>query len=671
LIDQTVAQVKEEIYSRMEAIIADPGVKYIPGASKRIDALLEELHQIVSKRLFGKPMPEEFVPRYSEILTELSNVHGFSQSELSKITGMERKALVKYIRPPTGEKKYFDEKRLEKSEDKESLMAELDRIVRRRIANKIRSEDKERLSEVLTKLHIAHGISINELSARSDMDRNVLAGYIHIYTGSPVKREMPFTPGPDSAKKTWWKKSGKSYKDMWEFAQDITEISPVNTKSDIRKIAVEAVNYVNADIDVKDYLLKYIKVHAFDTMQSIDGYSKMVQFALFFVQWLSEKRGYEITRKELNPYDMTTNPKGITFTTGKEFVSDYVPEKSGIQSKSSMSSKYSTLIKFFKYLEMERFTVGYSMLGLKTEMRSEAWTVAYNLPELDEMFNKIIMGQDRIYSLFMRLLLQVGSRPEQIFPIRCEHLQEFKTPVTDALGRNFYYISTQKIHYEAKKARGEEIIKKFPAGGTAVRGAGTSLISEKLRNDLIDWCKSRNNQPSDYIFQKFISLDGISEGIRRRKHILSGYRQVGNKWEKDPSRQKELSHDMDFYSLYGLRHTWTSVLYFIPATEQDALDYIRPTGGWAPDSRVPVGTYKQYMDRESALAIAEKYEIYIPPRWAKYVEDIKKGKEEKAAAPGAAMGAVELKKLEDTQKLLIDQLNAMAKKIEELEGKKK
>lgn len=665
---QTVAQVKDEIYDRI-LIIAEPRAKYIPGTNKKVDVLMAELRQIAGKRHAGKPVAEEDRSRLSEIVTELNHVYKISTSQLSEITDMARSAITGYIKPM---EKEIDERLLKRRESEESLRKEMREIAGQKDSvGRIPERLRPRISEVIARLHEVYGVTFTEMEEITGMGRDYMSGYMRGYFESPEKtKPKPFYIGNDPKKKTWWKKSGKSYKELWEFAQDISGISPVTTKVDLRKIAVEAVNYVNADDDVKQYLLKYIKIHAFETMQSTSGYSQMVRFALFFVQWLSERRGYEITRKDLNPYDVTQNPKGITFTWGKEFVADYVPEKSGVQSKTSMAAIRNTLIKLFKYLEMERFTIGYSMLGLITDMPRGSWVVAYNIPELDEMFNKIIMGKPVYYSLFMRLLLQVGSRPGHAFPIKCKHMEEFKTPVKDALGRNFYYINTQRILQDEKTGRGEEITKKFPAGGTAVRGAGTALISERLRNDLIAWCKSRNNQPSDYIFQKFISLEGIQGGIADRVHILSGYKIVNDRWVKDPARQKILSHDIDFYSLYGLRHTWTSVLYFIPSTEQDALDYLRPAGGWAPDSTVAVSSYKQYMNREDALAIAQKYEIYIPPRWEKDIETIRKG-EEKKEIPGVVIGAEGLKKLEETQKLLIDQLNTMAKKIEELEGKKK
>ncbi len=103
---QSVADIKQEIYDRM-AIIAEPRAKYVPGASKRVDELISELRQISGRRAKGEAIPETDRPRFSEIVTELNTVHGFSQAQLSEITGMGRKNLPKYIRPG-GEKKYFD-----------------------------------------------------------------------------------------------------------------------------------------------------------------------------------------------------------------------------------------------------------------------------------------------------------------------------------------------------------------------------------------------------------------------------------------------------------------------------------------------------------------------------------------------------------------------------------
>lgn len=657
---QTVAQVKEEIYNRMAmAMIAEPRARYVPGANKRVDALIEELRQIVSKRLFGKPMPELLIPRYSEILTELSNVHGFSQSELSKITGMERKALSKYIRPPIGEKKYFDETKLEKPEDKEFLLTELDRIMERRISGRVRSEDKERLSEVVTKLHITHGISITNLSARANMDRDILAGYMHIYTGAPIKRQMPFTPGPNAAKKAWWKKSGKNYKDIWSFAQDITEITPVATKGDYRKIAVEAVNYVNANEAVKNPLLDFIETEAFTSMQSMSGYRTMAQIPISFVQWLADTRGREITLEDLD-FESERKPKGITASTGQRFVDDYVPEKAprpgepAIRSETSQAHVRSALIKFFKFLEIRGKIEKYSMLGMKIGMERKISPDVYNMSDLDEFFNKIISGKAAYYSLLMRLLLQIGSRPGQIYPIKCRDL-EFGTVTKDALGRDFYPINPKKILEEEKKRRGEKVKKKY--------APGTAFISSQLKTDLEVWCKSNNLSPGDAIFEKFIQLSGIQEGIRARAYILSGYKKVADRWVEDKTRMKVLTHDPDYYTLYGLRHTWASVVYNITKD----VKYLTTSGGWASGSSVPVDVYVQTRAKADVLEIAKKWEIYIDPEYKGDVETIEKEKE--AAAP-AAIGTEELTKLEETQKMLIDQLNAMRKEIETLKGKK-
>jgi hypothetical protein len=94
--------------------------------------------------------------------------------------------------------------------------------------------------------------------------------------------------------------------------------------------------------------------------------------------------------------------------------------------------------------------------------------------------------------------------------------------------------------------------------------------------------------------------------------------------------------------------------------------YVTTRGGWASGSSVPMDVYVQSRAKTDVMEIAKKWEIYIDPEYKADIEKVEKEKEKEAPA---AMGAV-VKKLEDTQKLLIDQLNAMAKKIEELEGKK-
>jgi urease accessory protein UreH len=100
----------------------------------------------------------------------------------------------------------------------------------------------------------------------------------------------------------------------------------------------------------------------------------------------------------------------------------------------------------------------------------------------------------------------------------------------------------------------------------------------------------------------------------------------------------------------GHLNTWASVIYNITKD----VKYVTTSGGWASGSSVPVDVYVQSRAKTDVIKA-----------------DVEKVEKEKEKEAPAAMGAVELKKLEDTQKLLIDQLNAMAKKIEELEGKKK
>ena len=652
---QTVDQVKQEIYDR----IAESRAKYIPGANKQVDALMSELRIISSQKAPGEPIPPERRERFSKIVTELNTEHGFSQAQLSEMTSLGRKNLAKYIRPG-GEKRYFDEVRLEKPEDKESLLAELDRIRDRKISSKVRDEDKPRLSEILTKLHVAYRISINDLSALFSMERNALAGYIHITTiVAPSPKQ--FTPGPDPAKKTWWKRQGRSYRDIWSFSQDITGVSPVVTKGDYRKIAVEAVNYVYANEAVRNQLLDYIETDAFTSMQSMSGYRMMTQIPISFVQWLSEQKKYEITLDDLD-FESERKPKGITASTGQRFVNDYVPEKSpkpgepAIRSETSQAHVRSALIKFFKFLEIRGKIEKYSMLGMKTGMERKINPVVYNMSDLDEIFNKIISGKPAYYSLFMRLLLQIGSRPGQIYSIKCRDI-EFGVSTKDALGRDFYPINPKKILEEAKKRRGEKVQKKY--------APGTAMVSGRLKKDLEEWCKSNNLSPNDGIFEKFIQLGGIQEGIRNKAHILSGYKKVADRFVLDKTRMKALTHDPDYYTLYGLRHTWASVIYNITKD----VKYVTTSGGWASGSSVPVDVYVQSRAKKDVLEIAKKWEIYIDPEYMGDVERIEK-EEEKAAAPAAAMGEEQLKRLEDAQKLLIEQLNAMAKKIEELEGKK-
>jgi len=210
---------------------------------------------------------------------------------------------------------------------------------------------------------------------------------------------------------------------------------------------------------------------------------------------------------------------------------------------------------------------------------------------------------------------------------------------------------------EFSKRRGEKVKKKY--------APGTALISARLKNDLEAWCKINNLSSSDAIFEKFIQLGGIQEGIRNKAHILSGYKKVADRWVEDKTRMKVLTHDPGYYILYGLRHTWASVIYNITKD----VKYVTTSGGWASGSSVPMDVYVQSRAKADVMEIAKKWEIYIDPEYKGDVEKVEKEKEKELAPPGAAMGAEQLKQLEDTQKLLIEQLNAMRKEIETLKGK--
>ncbi len=657
---QTVAQVKEEIYNRMAISIAEPRARYIPGSNKQIDTLLAELRTIASQRGAGEPIPPELRERFSEVATKLNREYNITIIEMATMIGMNRRHLSDYIKKGVGTELLYDEKRLKQPEGKETLIKELKQIASQRTAGKyIPPQLKERFSEVVTKLNKVHNVTLVNMAEMIGMTRGNLAEYMHMFIQPPVAEVKSFQPGADPVKKTRWKKQGRSYRDIWSFAQDIVGISPVVTKGDYRKIAVESVNYVNANEQVKNQLLDFIETDAFTSMQSMSGYRMMAQIPVSFVQWLADTRGREVTLEDLD-FESKQNPKGINASTGQRFVDDYVPEKSprpgepAIRSKTSQAHVRAALVKFFKFLEIRGKIDKYSMLGMKIGMERKINPVVYNMGDLDEIFNKIISGKPTYYSLFMRLLLQVGSRPGQIYPIKCRDI-EFGTATKDALGRDFYPINPKKILEEEKGRRGEEVKKKY--------APGTAMISAKLKTDLEAWCKSNNLSPNDAIFEKFIQLGGIQEGIRARTHILSGYKKVEDRWIEDKTRTKALSHDPDYYSLYGLRHTWASVIYNITKD----VKYVTTSGGWASGSSVPVDVYVQSRAKTDVLEIAKKWEIYIDPEYKADVEKVEKEKEIEAPT---VMGTSELKKLEDTQKMLIEQLNAMAKKIADLEGKK-
>ncbi len=649
---QTVAQVKDEIYNRM-AMIAEPRAMYVPGVNKQVDILMSELRVISSQKTSGEAILPEHRDRFSEIVTQLNQQYNIMIIDIAAAAGINRNSIPKYIKKGTATrtKPLFDEKRLQ-IEDKDALINELKTIASNRIEGKyIQPELRLRFSEIVTKLNRIHHISISKMADISGMHDNTIFGYLN-----PQVEVKPFTPGTNPSKKTWWKKSRKGYKELWAYAQYISGVTPVVTKGDYRKIAVEAVNYVNANEAVRNQLLDFIETEAFTSMQSMSGYRMMTQISISFVQWLSEQKGYEITLEDLD-FESKRNPRGITASTGQRFVNDYVLEKSpklgepAIRSETSQAHVRSGLIKFFKFLEIRGKIEKYSMLGMKIGMERKINPIVYNISDLDELFNKIISGKPAYYSLFMRLLLQTGSRPGQIYPIKCRDIDVGGVPTKDALGRDFYPINPKKILEEAKKRRGEKVEKKY--------APGTAMISARLKNDLEAWCKSNNLSPNDPIFEKFIQLTGIQEGIRNKVYIHSGYKKVADRWVEDKTRMKGLTHDPDYYTLYGLRHTWASVIYNITKD----VKYVTTSGGWASGSSVPMDVYVQSRAKADVLEIVKKWEIYIDPEYKGDVEKVEKEKE--LAAPGAGIGADKMKALEESNIELRKMIEALAKKIEE------
>jgi hypothetical protein len=174
-----------------------------------------------------------------------------------------------------------------------------------------------------------------------------------------------------------------------------------------------------------------------------------------------------------------------------------------------------------------------------------------------------------------------------------------------------------------------------------------------LKKDLEAWCQSNNLAPNDAIFGKFIQLGGIQEGIRQRVHVLSGYKRVADQWVEDKTKLKVLTHEPDYYTLYGFRHTWASVIYNITKD----VKHVTTSGGWASGSSVPVDVYVQSRSKADVLEIAKKYEIFIDPEYKGDVSKIEVEKE-KEKAPVAAMGAEQLQAMQE-------QINQVMKRMEE------
>lgn len=425
------------------------------------------------------------------------------------------------------------------------------------------------------------------------------------------------------------------WKELFTQSRIRTEIVPV-IKDDYYKIMSEGVKlFVNADPKLKEILLLYLKPYAFNAYKSEQSYKWASIIPATFIQWLSERRKRQITLSDLETPNLMPEDAAL-------FVEDY--------SSSTFVQAHvrANLIKFFNFLinPARRYITTQPLGDMTTDMPISVRAIVYNKDALDEFYDGILFGAPTYYTLFFKLLLQTGLRPKHAHYLTCGAI-EVNKPQKDALGRVFYPIPIREhIAREKRKVR-EEIAKKFPPEFV--------YISESLKNEIMKWCKDNKLGSDGYVFKDFFILDAAGTFIERRR--------------KSPSIAARLKQKPDQYMLYGLRHTWASVMFAITKNVGDLIDY----GGWRGQG-IPLNVYRQSMPSEDALEIAKKWELYIPPDRKLEVEHlqgmIERG-EARPAAPSPGLGQEEIDKLFALVNDLTSEVNRLKKAEEEREAVKK
>lgn len=408
------------------------------------------------------------------------------------------------------------------------------------------------------------------------------------------------------------------WNDLYSKSRIESGIMPVSTKDDFYTIMSAGIQkHVDADRELKEAMLLFLKPYAFKEEKSADAYKWMAIYPAMFIQWLAQRKGKSITLKDLE-YPNLTPEIGDLFT------------QDNSESENVRAHIRSSMIKFLKFLTERHLVIKYPFPGFKVDMPKSVRVVVYNLKNLDEFYNRILLDKEEYYTLFFRLLLQTGSRPGQINNIRLEDIG--KNPTEDALGRKFYPIFTLKLLTREKKIIKEVVYKKMPAE--------VVYISESLRNDLLAWSSKKSLKPESYIFLSSVGLGAIQEGVRRTAKRLAS----------------KLSNKPGFYILYGLRHTWASVVYHVTGFN---IKYLQTAGGWEGVG-IPLGTYTALMNECEAVDIVKKWDIFVPVDSRERIQDIQRRCEGKEAEliPARPTTTTELESLrkmvEDLQKQIAE-----------------
>lgn len=415
-----------------------------------------------------------------------------------------------------------------------------------------------------------------------------------------------------------------AWREIWSETRVKLGISP-KVKDDYYKIGAELVKTINADPKLKETMQRFVKPFAFTEYKSAITYHWGIMIPAMFIQWLSEEKKKTITLLDLDVPSLT--PEDASFFAGEYSTSP------GVQARIRAN-----LIKFTKFLTSRYYISRYPFVGLKVDMPVGERVIVYKDARLEEFFNGILFGAPSYYLLFFRLLLQTGLRPYAAYGITCGDI-EYDKPQKDALDRTFYPIFIKKIHdREKNKIREIAHIKKQP---------DVTYISEALKNDIAKWCDEKGLTGRDYIFKQFVVLSALSKYIRDRR--------------ERPAIAARLKFRPEEYILYGLRHTWTSILYAITLDPGDLMDL----GGWE-QVKIPLTVYRASLNPCEALGIAKKWEIYLPQDKRVTIMDLQGKCERKEPEPVPGLSTVTAA---DIQKIMA-QIDDLQKKYAESERKR-
>jgi len=385
-------------------------------------------------------------------------------------------------------------------------------------------------------------------------------------------------------------------------------------KDDYYKIMSEEIKTsLNADAKLKEALLVFLKPYAFSEYNSAITYKWACVIPATFIQWLSILRKKTITLSDIEPPNIT--PEIIM-----EFTEQY-SESIFVQAQIR-----SYLIKLGKFLVSRYHLTIFPFGDLKVDMPESKRTIIYNEEMIDEFYNVILAGSPGYFTLYFRILIETGQRPGHIYHITCGDI-EYSKPQNDALNRVFYPIFMRKILEREKKKVKETVFKKIPAD--------VVYISEKLKNDIVKWCDDNKLGKNGYIFKDFITQANYVKYLHNRR--------------KSPNIVTRLKNKDVKYIFYGLRHTWTSVIYAITKDIGDLMDL----GGWKGLS-VPLTVYRVSMKSCEALAIAKKWEIYLPPDKMDEILELQERCERKE--PEALPGQINLQQQFEDLKLTVERL---------------